>query len=644
MSNKFRRALAFAAGFALTASALISAPGLTAEAGESGVSYSQTIEFEDQCRYEQNGRNRTDSSMFSGYSGSGYVYLEEGWSEVQFTVPSDGTYTITLVSNADSYKENWLYLDDSGAGTLQTEGYQWNRHTADYYLTAGTHKFGVSSSWGYTALDYVTISSDGSSVPDPDPSEPTQPVDPDPSEPETPDPQEPANPDPQEPADAYTETLEFEEQQLYEQNGRNRTDSSMFSGYSGNGYVYLEEGWSEVQFTVPSDGAYTITLVSNADSYKENWLYLDDSGAGTLQTQGSRWNNYTADYYLTAGTHKFGVSSSWGYTALDCVIVASTEASSGSGSDSGQDTPDPTMPPAEGGMYISGGKLYDASGQEFIMRGVNIAHAWYADYTETSINAIADLGANCVRVVLADGTQWTKTTYQEVETIIKWCENRGLVCILEVHDHTGYDDVSRLNIAVDYWTSMASLLNAHKDYVIVNIANEWLGTWNMGSTWTSGYQAAIRALRNAGIENVLMVDAAGYGQETSTCIDNCQSVLSADPDGNTMFSFHMYSVAGANAQTVKSNIDAMLSKGVSFCIGEFGNYQNGGDVDEATIMQYCTEKGIGYAAWSWKGNSGSGNETLDLSNDWEGNSLTEWGNYVFNASGTGIRDTSRLAY
>ena len=35
----------------------------------------------------------------------------------------------------------------------------------------------------------------------------------------------------------------------------------------------------------------------------------------------------------------------------------------------------------------------------------------------------------------------------------------------------------------------------------------------------------------------------------------------------------------------------MLSKGVAFCIGEFGDFQNGGDVDEATIMQYCTEKG-----------------------------------------------------
>ena len=119
--------------------------------------YSEVIEFEDANRYEQNGRNRVDSSMFSGYSGDGYVYLEAGWGEVGFTVPKAGKYKITLVSNADSYKENWLYLDEAGAGTLYTYGNSWNVYTAEFDLSAGTHKFGVSSHWGYVALDYVKI-------------------------------------------------------------------------------------------------------------------------------------------------------------------------------------------------------------------------------------------------------------------------------------------------------------------------------------------------------------------------------------------------------------------------------------------------------------------------------------------------------
>ena len=430
----------------------------------------------------------------------------------------------------------------------------------------------------------------------------------------------------------FETVIEFEDAKRFEQNGRNELDSSRFSGYSGSGYLYLVSGWGEVGFTVPQDGEYRITVVSNADTYKENWLYLDESSAGTLYTASNRWESHTVTSWLSAGEHKFGVSASWGYTALDYVRVEAVGNSSG-GSQEQQGS----------GMYVENGKLYAANGSEFMLRGVNVAHAWYPEQTQTSINAIADLGANSVRVVLADGYQWTKTEYSEVEQIISWCESRGLICILEVHDHTGHDGEWELNTAVDYWCGMKDLLKEHSDYVIVNIANEWLGTWGYGSIWASAYQNAIRTLRNAGIENVLMVDAAGYGQETSSCIDYCQSVASADVMGNTMFSMHMYSVAGKDASTVRGNIDAMLSKGVCFCIGEFGDYQNGGDVDETTIMSYCTEKGVGYMAWSWKGNGGS-DATLDLSYDWNGQSLTGWGNHVFYANGIGIQATAKKAY
>ena len=114
-------------------------------------------------------------------------------------------------------------------------------------------------------------------------------------------------------------------------------------------------------------------------------------------------------------------------------------------------------------MYVKNGKLYDGNGNEFIMRGVNVAHAWYTGKTETSINAIASLGANTVRVVLADGAQWDKTSYEEVKNIITMCENKGLVCIVEVHDHTGKDSTSDIDTAVNYWLEMKDLLNAHKD-------------------------------------------------------------------------------------------------------------------------------------------------------------------------------------
>ena len=97
------------------------------------------------------------------------------------------------------------------------------------------------------------------------------------------------------------------------------------------------------------------------------------------------------------------------------------------------------------GIHVEGSKLLDAEGKEFIFRGVNLAHAWYRDKTEFSLNEISALGANSARIVLACGTKWDKTPYSEVENIINWCEKAGLICVLELHDFTGSNKASDIN-------------------------------------------------------------------------------------------------------------------------------------------------------------------------------------------------------
>ena len=156
-----------------------------------------------------------------------------------------------------------------------------------------------------------------------------------------------------------------------------------------------------------------------------------------------------------------------------------------------------------------------------------------------------------------------------MENIISICKANNVVCILEVHDATGSDSTSDLTAAVNYWIEMKSILEANKKYVIVNIANEWYGTWD-GSAWASGYASAVKSLRNAGIHNLLMVDCAGWGQYPDSIKNNGSTVINADSDNNIMFSIHMYEYAGGDASTVKTNIDNALSTGVPLTIGEFG--------------------------------------------------------------------------
>ena len=293
---------------------------------------------------------------------------------------------------------------------------------------------------------------------------------------------------------------------------------------------------------------------------------------------------------------------------------------------------------ASNGFYVSGTNIMDANGNAFVMRGVNIAHAWYNSYTEESIKGAAYNGANTVRVVVADGKKWSKTSKSELENIVSMCKQNDLVCILEVHDATGSDNTSDLNDAVNYWIDNKSVLQGNEKYVILNIANEWYGSWN-GYSWAEGNKTAIKNIRDAGIDNMIMIDCAGWGQYPDSIKDYGKSVFNADSDKNTVFSIHMYEYAGGDSNTVRNNIDNALNIGVPVVIGEFGGQHTGGDVDEATIMSYCTQKNVGYLGWSWKGNS-SDLSYLDVAYDWSGTSLTSWGNALINGS-YGIKATSK---
>lgn len=293
---------------------------------------------------------------------------------------------------------------------------------------------------------------------------------------------------------------------------------------------------------------------------------------------------------------------------------------------------------ASTGFYVSGTSIKDANGNDFVMRGVNIAHAWYTDKTEASIKGAAKLGSNVVRVVVADGAQYSKTSYSELQNIVKLCKDNKLVCILEVHDATGKDSTSDLDKAVDYWIENKSILQGNEKYVILNIANEWYGTWN-GKAWADGNKNAVKKVRNAGIKNMIMIDCAGWGQYPASIKDYGKEVFNADTDRNTVFSIHMYEYAGGDASTVRTNIDNSLGIGVPVVIGEFGAEHTNGDVAEQTILDYCTQKGVGYLGWSWKGNSPE-LQFLDIVNDWDGNSLTSWGNTLINGS-NGIKATAK---
>jgi len=290
------------------------------------------------------------------------------------------------------------------------------------------------------------------------------------------------------------------------------------------------------------------------------------------------------------------------------------------------------------GLHVSGQNIVEANGQPFVMRGVNHHHVWSPAQTSSFAN-IKALGANTIRVVLGSGQRWGPSG--DVRAVVDLCRQNRLICVLEVHDTTGFGEqagAASLDQAVSYWISQKSSLVGQENYVVINIGNEPIGNNNAGQ-WTSATAGAVQRMRANGFEHLLMVDAPNWGQDWQNVMrDNAQTVWNADPRRNTVFSIHMYSVYNT-AASITAYLDAFRSKGLPLVVGEFGWRFASGEVDDQTVMAQAVARGIGYLGWSWAGNS---DPILDMTNNFNPSQLTTWGQRIFNGP-NGIRATARQA-
>ncbi|GLH96475.1 cellulase family glycosylhydrolase [Phytohabitans aurantiacus] len=294
------------------------------------------------------------------------------------------------------------------------------------------------------------------------------------------------------------------------------------------------------------------------------------------------------------------------------------------------------------GLRVSNGRIVEANGNNFVIRGVSHHHVWAPTQTSSFAN-IKALGANTVRVVLGSGQRWGPSN--DIPTIVNLCRTNRLICVLEVHDTTGYGDqagAATLDQAATYWIGKRPQLAGTENFIIINIGNEPMGN-NAGvsATWPTATSNAINRLRNAGYEHQLMVDAPMWGQDWQFIMrNNAQAVFNSDPQRNTVFSVHMYGVYDT-ANEVTDYLNRFRSANLPIVVGEFGHNHSDGNPDEETIFNHTQANGIGYIGWSWSGNSGDV-AYLDMVTNFNPNQLTSWGQRFFNGT-NGIRQTSREA-
>ncbi|MDP4182851.1 MAG: RICIN domain-containing protein, partial [Bacillota bacterium] len=261
------------------------------------------------------------------------------------------------------------------------------------------------------------------------------------------------------------------------------------------------------------------------------------------------------------------------------------------------------------------------------IKGVNNPHIWYDWEAYSALDTIKNYGFNAVRIVWS-----TSGSGERLGEIINKCIGLDLKPIPELHDVTGGQNGSDIDRMVNYWISIKKYI---PDDVWINIANEW-GPSN-SVVWRDAYIKGIKAMRNAGMKNIFVVDAGGWGQDDKDILDYGPSIIRSD--SKIVFSIHMYGQWNDNNK-IDSFLNDCQSKGLAIMVGEFGyncnNNKNnlGCKVDAAHLINTCNSKKIGYLAWSWRGNN-SENAWLDLTNDdWK--TLNYWGNLYRNSANVSL--------
>ncbi len=255
------------------------------------------------------------------------------------------------------------------------------------------------------------------------------------------------------------------------------------------------------------------------------------------------------------------------------------------------------------GFFALGRDLYDRRGVKVLLRGVNKMSVWDLDDPVglVSFREIKQTGANTVRIVWAITSDLQPggpaTALARLNPLIANAKANHLIPMIELHDATG--QWGRLNDLVDYWTQPAvvSIIKKHKAYLLVNIANEAGDHTVSQADFVSGYSNAVQRMRAAGIHTPLVIDASNWGKDLGMLNSTAAALLAADPEGNLIFSVHLYwpLADGANAVFIRSNLQHAYSQNNPLA----NKCGPTGKIDYQAILAACHELQLGWYAWEW---------------------------------------------
>jgi len=282
-----------------------------------------------------------------------------------------------------------------------------------------------------------------------------------------------------------------------------------------------------------------------------------------------------------------------------------------------------------GFFKVDGTKILDADDNEFFIKGVNVnGPGWcFPRDTLQDVKLIVDVWQfNTVRLCAATKwNSWAVNYNRNLDAIVKRFTDNGIVVILELHDYTGI--YPPLNDNGGYITKEGDIIRPIKDlklwwidkakrfkdnqYVWFNIMNEPgdAGTKESAESWMYVHEEVIKAIRNEGAENIIVIDDHIWGQAGGYYggINSYDSAVMRKGQelnkkyNNLIYSLHVYEAWSDGKNRFDAYFRDAKSLGLCVIIGEFGVMRN-------NIAQYSAVKSmfdsaipnkIGRIYWAW---------------------------------------------
>jgi poly(3-hydroxybutyrate) depolymerase len=323
---------------------------------------------------------------------------------------------------------------------------------------------------------------------------------------------------------------------------------------------------------------------------------------------------------------------------------------------------------AAGTIHTQGRSILSPCDNVFIPKGVNysLADDWEfpaninGDPTHVNDELSAEIikaKPNIVRIQWyanrANG--WKSYSVADLDVVVTRFRNAGIVSVLELHDVTCSDDYTKFNNVVLAWwkqQSVLDLIQKHRGFVIVNIANEfgnvkWAANQSTAyTTWLTHYKNVITDLRNTGIEVPLMIDAPDCGQSLDIALQAGNDLKTQDPLHNVIMSAHAYWYAD-NAAAMDARVQQIASATFPVVLGEIANIQDAtGPCSDripfyTNLLESCKTHDVSWLAWTWTDDWCEGANGRRISLNGSFTNLSVYGNTIINNPSFGLAATAQ---